>query len=32
MEVGVYAYDNIPLKLQDNIEEIIKSILIRQIA
>lgn len=24
MEVGVYAYDNIPLKLQDNIEEIIK--------
>lgn len=24
MEVGVYAYDNIPLKLQDNIEEVIK--------
>lgn len=24
MEVGVYAYDNIPLKVQDNIEEIIK--------
>ena len=21
---GVYAYDNIPLKLQDNIEEVIK--------
>lgn len=24
MEAGVYAYDNIPLKLQDNIEEVIK--------
>ncbi len=24
MEAGVYAYDNIPLKVQDNIEEIIK--------
>lgn len=24
MVVGVYAYDNIPLKLQDNIEEVIK--------
>ena len=24
MEAGVYAYDNIPLKVQDNIEEVIK--------
>lgn len=29
---GVYAYDNIPLKVQDNIEEVIKNVLIKQIA